>query len=278
MTDPDELDTELRRLFGDERLAVGADEDAPARIVAGARRIRRRRAAVTATSGALTVAALVTAGLFFGPLRATHTNTAAPVEQPTLSSNGTSAPASSIPLNPPPGSSPTSEPPASSPESASPPQSSTSRTAQTKPTTPTSSRSQTPPPAVSGPVLGPSGYGKLTLGMSFTDAKNSGLLANADTPPNGCTNYKLAEGSSGVSSVTISDTGGVVGFAATGAHTPERIRVGSPKDDLEAAYPNLSKSGNGYTAAAGSGASYVFSVDSNQNRVTAVSLVAANSC
>ncbi|WP_236790206.1 hypothetical protein [Amycolatopsis sp. GM8] len=278
MTDQDEFDDELRRLFADERLDVHAGEDAPARIVAGARRIRRRRAAVTAASGAVTVVALVTAGLLLGPLRLSGhtTNEASPLERSAAGTVESSASVSQIPINPPAPGVPSSSEPSSSTET--PPSSSQTATrtpSSSKPPTSTAARSQTLP-IVPGPVLGPSGYSKLTLGMSFADAKDSGLLANADTAPSGCATYKLTEGSSGVSTVTISDTNGIVGFDATGAHTPERIRVGSTKDELETAYPNLNKSGSGYAADAGSGGSYLFAIDGN--RVSGLSLVASASC
>lgn len=275
MTEQDDLDAELRRLFDDERLDVRPGGDAPARILAGARRIRRRRVALTATGGALTAVVLVGAGLVLGQLRSTQTDTAAPVLQPTMSESVSSAPVSSIPLNPAPGSSSSGE------ASGSQGQTSTSQTT-VRPSSPStaptsgSARSQSVP-LVSGPVLGPTGYNKLMLGMSFADAKRTGLLANADAAPTGCADYTLTEGTSGIRKVTISDTHGVVSFEASGAHTPERIRVGSTKDELEAAYPGLSGSGGAYTAAAGSaGGNYLFTVDGN--RVAGLLLVGPVSC
>jgi hypothetical protein len=66
----DELDAELRRLFGDERLAVQPKSDAPQAIVAAAQRIRRRRAVLTAACGVTVAAVLVAGAVTFGPFRA----------------------------------------------------------------------------------------------------------------------------------------------------------------------------------------------------------------
>ncbi|GAB2980346.1 hypothetical protein GCM10017788_14500 [Amycolatopsis acidiphila] len=249
--------------------------DAPARILTGARRARRRRTALTATGGVLSAVVLVGAGLVLGQLRSTHTDTAAPVLQPTVSDTASSAPLTPAPLVPPPGS------PSSGEASGSVGQSSPSQTAgraSPPPAAPPSSATRSLNiPLVSGPVLGPNGYSKLVLGMSFADAKQTGLLAGADTPPTGCADYTLTEGTAGVRNVTISDTLGIVSFEASGAHTPERIRVGSTKDELEAAYPALGKSGGGYSAAAGSGSSYLFMVD-DRNRVASLLLVGPATC
>ncbi|TNC27377.1 RodZ family helix-turn-helix domain-containing protein [Amycolatopsis alkalitolerans] len=275
MTEHDELDTELRRLFADDRLDIRPDEAAPARVLAGARRIRRRRAALTATGGTLTAVVLVTAGLLLGPLRPASTNTAAPVEDSTTRATGSSAPLTANPVNPAPGSQSTAESTGSTGQSE-PSRTPARSSSSAAPPTTASSRGQTAP-LMTGAVLGPDGYSKLVLGMSFADAKKTGLLAGAGTAPSGCAGYRLTEGSASVSVVTISDTNGVVGFDATGAHTPERIRIGSTKDELEAAYPGLSKNGSTYTADAGGGGSYVFAVD-DSNHVSTLQLVASTSC
>lgn len=274
MTQDDELDEELHRLFRDDRLDVPPREGAESAILAGARRVRRRRTALAATGGTLTVVVLIGAGLFFGGLRSGNTHTAAPAVQPALSDSGSAPAATPIPLNPPIGSPPTDTTVGSEAESSAP--LSTERTTASRATsTTTSQRADSVP--VSGPVLGPSGYSKLQLGMTFDDAKATGLLAGADTAPTGCADYTLSEGTAGVHKVTISGSNGIVSFEAAGAHTPERIKVGSTKDQLEAAYPTLTKGGSGYSVSTGAGGTYVFAVD-NSNKVSDLTLVAPTPC
>lgn len=276
MTERDDLDTELRRLFGDERLDVRPSEDAPTRIVAGARRVRRRRAALTASGGALTIVALVSAGLVLGQLRSTQTDTAAPVLQPTLSATLSSVPDSPIPLNPAPGSSSPGEISGSTAQTSA-PQTSTRQSPPSSAPPSSSTRSQRAP-LMSGSVLGPTGYSKLVLGMSFADAKKTGLLADAGTASTGCADYTLAEGAAGIHDVTISDARGIVSFEASGARTPQRIGVGSTRDELEAAYPGASRTGDEYSAPAGSGdGSYLFQVD-DRDLVTGLLLVGHTTC
>jgi hypothetical protein len=275
LTQDDELDDELRRLFRDERLDVPPSEGAESAILAGARRVRRRRTALAATGGALTVVVLIGAGLFFGGLRSGNTQTAAPAVQPALSDSGSAPAATPLPLNPPLGSPPTEITTGSESQSSSP--LSTERTTASRVTSTTTSPRVDNSLPVSGPVLGPSGYSKLQLGMTFDDAKATGLLAGASTAPTGCTDYTLSEGTAGVRKVTISGTNGIVSFEAAGAHTPERIKVGSTKDQLEAAYPSLAKGGSGYTTSTGAGGTYVFALDSN-NKVTDLLLAGPIPC
>lgn len=278
MTSDDDLDRELRRLFSDGRLDVPPRDGAETEILAGARRVRRRRTTLAAAGGALTVALLVGAGILVTDLRSGNEQVAAPPSRPELSLSSTTSAQPTAEVVPPPGTSPdTGTPPAGSP----PPTTTTS-------TAPRSSRSLTPSttsspraesvPQATGPVLGPDGYGELQLGMSFEDAKATGLLTGTDTAPNGCGDYQLAEGSSALSGVRISASSGIVSFRATGARTPEKIKIGSTKDQLEAAYPGLTKTGSGYTAATGAGGTYVFTVDDSHNTVASLTLVGSSSC
>ncbi|KAA9166806.1 hypothetical protein FPZ12_000975 [Amycolatopsis acidicola] len=270
MNQPEELDEELRRLFADERLAVPPGDGAETAILAGARRIRRRRRVLTATGGALAAVALVGTGLLVSDLRSNPDRVASPPADQTLSiANSTGQPTSIAPA--PPAASPTST------EAAPPPESTTSVPRQTtsKTAPPTSSTRVATVPQVSGPVLGPTGYSKLKLGMSFQDAKSTGLLANADSEPAQCTYYTLTEGTSAVSKVKISPTDGVVAFLASGAHTPEQIQIGSTKDQLEAAYPGLSGGSSLYSADAGGNGTYMFTMSGD--KVSVLSLIGPGS-
>jgi len=274
LTPDDDLDRELRRLFGDDRLDVSPRAGVESDILAGARRIRRRRAALATTGGALTALVLVGGGLLLTDLRSGPDQAAAPATQPELSLS--SSPSTIVPAPP------ASPPPATSSDSATPGTSDSLASSTPGPSTRPSTPSTTSTPRVesvpqaTGPVLGPSGYGKLQLGMSFENAKATGLLTGTDTAPEGCADYRLTEGAAALSDVRISSTYGIVSFEATGARTPEKIKIGSTEDQLETAYPDASSSGSGYSAASGAGGAYLFGVDSG--KVVSLRLVGAGSC
>ncbi|NKQ53426.1 hypothetical protein HFP15_11095 [Amycolatopsis sp. K13G38] len=275
MTQDDDLDRELRRLFGDDRLDLSPREGVESDILTGAQRIRRRRTALTATGGALTALLLVGGGLVVSDMRSGPEQAAAPSPQTLLSLSSSPSTIAPAPQVPPPAV-PSSDTATVGGTSDSTAPSTSGRTTRT----PTPSATTTPRvesiPQATGPVLGPSGYGKLQLGMTFENAKATGMLTGTDTAPQGCADYKLAEGSAALNDVRISSTYGIVGFDATGARTPEKIKIGSTTDQLEAAYPNASSSGSGYSAASGSGGTYVFGVDGN--KVVGLQLVGSGSC
>ncbi|HET6505000.1 MAG TPA: hypothetical protein VFG87_29980 [Amycolatopsis sp.] len=264
-----DLDGELRRLFDDKRLAVPPRAGAEDIVVAGARRIRRRRAALATAGGALAVVALAGGVLALGGLRTGPAQVALPpASQPVPS---TSRPALLVPPIAPTAAPTSTTPGAQSGDQAPLPETQSPRSSprQTAPSPPSTS---TRLPVVSGSVLGPSGYGALQLGMSFEAAKATGMLADASAPPSGCATYLLAEGSSAVSGVYISPTAGILRFEAAGAATPENARIGSTLAQLRAAYPDLAKGSSTYTASAGSGGSYVFYLD-DSDVVTAYELI-----
>jgi hypothetical protein len=272
----EDLDGALRRLFQDERLDMPPQAEVEAAILAGAGRIRRRRRAMTATGGVL--AAVLVAGtvLFSADLRPGHTQLAAPPGGETLSeSSPTQATVTPVPLGLP----PAGEPSDTGAGGADQPRTTTSQ--DRSPALPPASASTSPRiaggPISSGPVLGPTGYRQLQLGMSFDDAKATGLLAGVGNAPESCGRYSLREGAAAVAAVTISAREGIVSFQATGAHTPEQIEIGSTRDQMVAAYPDLAKDAEGYTASAGAGGRYVFTVD-GQDRVDGLLLIGAGSC
>lgn len=268
MTANDELDDELRRLFDDTRLDVRAREGAEEAVVAGARRIRLRRTALVTGGGALAAALLVSGSLALTALRSEPT----PVALPAETGPGLSADPSRLQLVP----SVPDKTTASDVEHPGPPVTPSSgapdETATPRRPPSTVSMSLSPVPVIAKSVLGPTGYGKLALGMSFQDAKATGTLAGADTPPTGCATYHLSDGTSAVSSVDISPAGGIIRFTAGEARTPEGVEVGSTLAQLQAAYHDLAKGSATYTASAGPGGVYVFYLD-DHNVVTSWQLI-----
>lgn len=265
--DDEELGAELRRLFDDARLDVRPREGADRAVLAGVQRIRRRRTMVATAGGALSAVVLVAGSLLVSDLRSDPGQAVVPaLAEPAPS---TSQPESTVPETPAMPSF-TTAPVVQPPNTSAPIPESRSSGPGTPPAT------STPPTvrisASQGPVLGPSGYGALRLGMSFQAAKATGMLAGAGTPPTSCTEYLLKEGASEIAAVYISPTDGILRFTARGAHTPQEITVGSSMAQLRAAYPNLSKNSADYVAPTGSGGSYVFYVD-DQGLVTSFELI-----
>ncbi|GAA1953441.1 hypothetical protein [Amycolatopsis minnesotensis] len=261
MSTPDEeLDTELRRLFGDERLDVRPQAGAEHAILDGARRIRRRRSAVTAGAGALTAAMLVGGGLVFAT--APSQNAAAPSAEELARAQASSASSVALPPQVPSVAPPSSVNMPPVPPPATPPSTAAGKPpAKGKPSAGATTPSK--PQARSTGVLGPSGYGALKIGMSFDDAMTTGLLGATAKAPVGCATYDLAEGAAAVDSVRISATAGVNQIWATGAATPEGIGVGSTEEAVKKAYPSAAMNSSGqYVVPSAPGVTYELAVHS----------------
>lgn len=221
------LDDELHRLFNDDRLAVPARSDAEQVIVAGVRRVRSRRIAVAAATGALSVVALVAGGVALAGVN--RPQTMPPAGVPSLTSTLTSA----LPTYPP---SPAQTPPSSDGSAAG-----------SAPVSPTSKAGT--PRAPVGTVLGPDGYGKLKLGMTADQALATHEVApGADTPgPTYCAPYYLADHGE-QPRVQVSPKVGVASIDAfSGMRTPEGIGLGSTMAQVKTAYPNLVIRPNSYS-------------------------------
>lgn len=257
----DELDAELRRLFGDERLALQARADAPRAIVAGARRIRRKRAVTTAVAGAAVASLLVVGGLTLGPFR-TQQDVAAlssgtlETGAATSSADGplSSAPSPAVPTTP----------------STSPPLSSTSvgsrGDAETPPKKPTPKSPVPPsPPAMvtAGPLLGPDGFGQLKLGMTEQDASAKDVTLVKTSNNDACVYYEIS--GTGVPLATtawISNAHGLVMIMPRGSvHTPEGIGFGSTRDDVMKRYPATVANNSGTFSPASQASTYHFGFD-----------------
>lgn len=257
----DPLGDDLRRLFADDRLEIAPSANAESLIVAGARRRRRRREVGAVTVGVTVVGALFGVSLMLSPIGdgrddravALPPGTSQSVEPAESTTTRTSEPAPSSEL----------------PETKS--VTGTPLRLSSQPPSPTRASDEAPPvfdspfadsaePSVmpAGAFLGPDGYGQLQLGMTFDEAKQTGMLTEDAQPPSGCGSYKLAEGDDQVSTVTISDSFGVVRFLASSARTPEGEGTGSTLEALKNTYPDGWEHEAGYTAPSGQGGLYEF--------------------
>jgi len=129
---------------------------------------------------------------------------------------------------------------------------------ESAPTAPTSSETSTPsitagagattPATDSASVLGPDGFGALTLGMDRAQAVASGTVEPVDESNGGCALSQLSgapgdatpaapEVGSGI--VYLSSNLGVAAIVAyPGVTTPEGIGIGSPVSAVDQAYPD----------------------------------------
>ena len=258
---PSTVDDELRRLFADERLDLPVSRDADAAVVAGARRRRRNRMALATAGGVVPVLAIVFAGATLSGL--VHPTGRVSAAGPVLSTTAVTT------------------------------------TSPTPVTTPTQVDPMT--------VLGPYGVADLRLGMSWKQALDSGeLRQSAAVSSAGCLRYTVliepiekptgapnlpatttdAPGSAvpmDVAEVVVSVHDGVVQvIAGPRLRTPEGIGVGSTRDALADAYPELDLPTRGGTGSVGvldnPQAVYVFNL-SGTGTVTSFSLrMAKSSC
>jgi hypothetical protein len=266
----DELDAELRRLFGDERLAVQAKAGAPQAIAAGARRIRRRRALLTSAAGVTMAAVVVVGGLALGPFHSR--DDAAALSSKTLET-ASSGPSPSVPPSTP----PTTAYPAPPLQTAHLP-GRDDETPPRKTPSPKSSAMSVPTTLVpAGPELGPDSYGKLKLGMTEEAAAAQDLtLVKTDTTDT-CVYYDITGVGipSAVSAAMSHSLGLVMIVPGVVAHTPEGIGPGSTKDDVLKQYPATVDNGSGTFSPTGKGSTYQFDFDP-KGQVQRVILNSAN--
>lgn len=260
--DIEELDVELRRLFRDDRLDLAPKPDAGERIVAGARRIRRRRRALVSGAATLSVLGIVAGGLVLGQLGSPEGNHQAYIAAPPDTGRAaTSEPAPPTVPRSARGEGRVGVPAAPGADAPSGPIATESMVPERTPTRkPAASAYGTT--TMAGPVLGHDGYKWLTLGMGFENAAATGMLvADAQPPPpdGACMRYALAEGADAIEDVVISAEHGVVAFNAAKAHTAEGVGVGSSVERLRAAYENLDVADDGYSVAV-EGGRYRFAI------------------
>jgi hypothetical protein len=251
------IDDELHRLFTDDRLDLPIRAGAEAAVVAGARRLRRRRTVVTAAVGTATVVALFAvaaslprfggseSGPAAGPEIAAETTLSTVPSPPSISTGSGTAIV------------PTSEP--AGPNGEPKPGRGTTRR---NPPAAGGSTASTPkvPPAL---VIGPIGYLGLRLGMNTETAEATGLLVAEQPPAQGCQGYDYRTQPTGPDqhAVLISANYGIASIAGRpDATTPEGITAGSTDADLKRVYPAaVQVSGQWYVnAGANPPAQYVF--------------------
>jgi hypothetical protein len=213
------IDDELRRLFDDERLDLAIRPGAEQRIVAGARRIRRRRfAAVTAAA----VVAVVAVGSGIA-LAATSGQESLP---PAISSTDPAPTTSSAP------------PSTTAPTSTTRPPTGPAGKVEDRKVSGSAERLSTSstPKSYDLSVIGPNAFGPLTLGMSEEDALATGLVGAVETKDRSvCTRYTGTFGGS----VLFSASYGLVRVSVTRpVASPDGIRFGSTVADVRAAYPD----------------------------------------
>jgi len=130
-----------------------------------------------------------------------------------------------------------------------------------------------------GAQLGPSGYGRLQLGMTADQATKAGIALSKSEGNGSCDVYTFSGGGvPGGGRLVLSSKLGVVMIGPSGAtHTPEKIGKGSSKDDVYSAYPAAQESPDaGLVAPAGSNEQYIFAMDSADEKVQSVHLSNVN--
>lgn len=185
---------------------------------------------------------------------------------------------------------------ACTPAASSGPSTPTPSTSQTAPTTtsqtapatsskpaPTSQATQAlaaqPKPATHGlpGVIEPSSYGKLTIGMTRSQAMATGMIQSSSWTTGDCTFHSFYPGVQATygNYVVISDKYGVVDITpppAAKVHTPAGVGIGSTIAQLKAAYPAVTQGGMGYEKfwtipVPNTDNIYTFVVDAKTNRV-----------
>jgi hypothetical protein len=141
---------------------------------------------------------------------------------------------------------------------------STTGSATPVPTTTSVSRKATSPPSTKPPaastaagVIGPDGYGKIKLGMSYADVRASGAIKEDENASPGCNQYEMFTGGRSDGYVHISKERGVEAIGPIlKVSTPEKVAVGATLAKVRAAYPaveeiSVSELGRGYTPVPG---------------------------
>jgi hypothetical protein len=257
-----DLDDELRQLFTSDRLDVSVRADADQVILAGARRVRRRRIATATASGVFAIVVAVIGGIALAggnPDAMPPATTKPPTPPAATSAEVTSLPAAS--------------------SAAAPPLAGTTTTTTKTPKAPPPTKTSDPrPPVLNYAVLGPTGFRALELGQTLEDAQATGLLGAIveDGGAEGCSVYELASRPSG--QVYVSGT--VQAIVADPVQTPEGVGKGWTIAQVKTVYPEVdeefaAEDGRFLVSVPGNSAAH-YRLDFAGGLVTGVSLQAAD--
>lgn len=229
------VDDELRRMFDDlgDRLDVPVRFDATEVILAGARRVRRRRIAAATVSGVLAVVLLAGAGILLtrpGPESA----------PPAVTWNGpppsTAWSASASVVAPPRVPSTTNEPPAGSATGGvRGPAVDGGPAGEEEPPRPRPER-----PPVTGVQIGPDGFGSVRLGMGYDELVATEAIRGSEPPPtSGCVSYEFTD-QAGSGQVQVTSVGGVQAIQpAARTRTAEGVSSEWTLARVSALYPEV---------------------------------------
>lgn len=276
MSSHDELDSELRRLFADDRLGVQPAADARQAIVAGAQRVRRRRAVLTSATGVTLAVMMVGGAVTVDSLHARHQLVdvaSGPLQTTSSDSAHPTALASTAPGTP---DDPSAQFTVVAPAPPVPTQSAPSKRNDLPPSKAPQTAGRVA--AASGPELGADGYGNLKLGMTAEQAAAQGVTLTKTGGTDTCASFDITgSGVPSTASVAISADNGLVVIAPDApVHTPEGIGQGSTEDDVFVAYPGASDDPvTGLSAPAGDTSTYSFSVNDSR-QVENVNLTSDN--
>jgi len=218
------IDDELRRLFDDERLDLAIRPGAEQQIVAGARRIRRRRFA-TATACGIVALVVVGGGIALAGTGGQESLPPAVSTTDPVPTTSSAAPSTTAPTS-------TTRPP-STPTG-------TIEDAKIADTTAPESTATTP--VYYFDVIDSWSYGPLELLMSGPDALDTGLLGAVVFADERCARYTATYGGD----VVVSKRYGVVAIRVTRPVTaPEGIHIGSTVAEIKTTYPQAVEDRNG---------------------------------
>lgn len=249
--DDTEFTDGLRASLSDDRFALRPTASARDAIVAAARRRRRRREVGYATGGSLAVAVVLLGGFLLVNPHQPEKGTTLAEDAQTSQTTGARAEARAE-----------SGPPSAAPMATGSDHATRERMAPV------------PDDRAQLTHLGPEGYRSLRLGMSYDEIRETGMLADPNSPPpRDCVRYRLVKDDLAVRAILVSENGGLVSIVANRASTPEGIAVGSTRERLERTYDATEAADPAqYEIPTGAGGYYLFRVDGD--RVSELSLVA----